>query len=309
MPRQGITLTDIHAAEQRIRPYIRRTPVMFAHLPSVVNGEPIPVWLKLENLQVAEQVDTRGVLNFVLGLSEERRAQGIVTSSWSVGVALAYTGYALGFPVVVFLPKPISGGDTLARLEQWGPRIVRRGTQWTETLGLAQEFADAAAMLFLHPFSEPTLIAGQGTVGLEILSDVPRLSHLLVCADRASVALGGIALAVKVLAPNVRVIGVTGGDRKGPSPLRRSGDRPIRPPPIARVTSDLLRSYVDRRIVVTDEEREVTLQTLWSTTSISAGPFGATAATAALCGRVAVPSEQGVCALVGASGEEGLFLD
>ena len=316
-PRAGeVTLERVQEAAERIRPYIRRTPIMQAWIPSPFEDKLIPVWLKLENLQVGGEVDARGVLNFVLSLPPEEREKGVVTASWGgVGSALAYAGHRLGFPAKVFLSGPAATREKLAVLERWGAEVVVRGSTWSTTHGIARHAARAADMAYLHPFAEPALIAGHGTVALEILEDVPDLSMLLVQGDGGGVTVSGAAVAAKELSPDVRVIGVevdrvarlhhciTNG-RLADFPTSRGY---LGPPRVARINYDLVRRYVDEVVVVTDEERQDTLRVLWSEMEVSAGPFGATAITAALWGRVSTPPRGNLCAVVGAAGEDGLF--
>lgn len=310
-----VTLAEIKAAENRIRHYIRRTPVMLAHIPSLVTGRRVPIWMKLENLQVGEDAATRGVLNFVLGLPDEQRARGVVSAAWGgIGPALAYVGSRLGFPAFIFLSKRAAYPERLARLERWGARVFTRGARWTTIDAMARRFAEDAGMTYLDPFSDPAVIAGHGTIALEILEDIPHPSVMLVSGDRGGITLAGSALAVKETAPDVRVIGV---EVDHIARLRhclsagRITDFPttagyVGPPRIARVTFDLVRSYVDDVVEVSDQERKNTARTLWTAVEVSAGPFGATAVSAALYGRVPTPPNASICAIVGASGEMGL---
>lgn len=311
-----LNLDDIKAAADRIGPYVRRTPIMHAWVRPLVGGPLRAVRFKLENLQVGGEVDARGALNFALSLSDEQRARGVVTASWGAsGSALAYAAHRLGFRATVFLSGPAVTREKLALLEQWGARVVVKGSTWSSTHREARRFADTAQMVYLHPCAEPALIAGQATAVLETLEDVPDLTTLLVSGDGGGVAVSAAALAAKQVRPTVRVVGVELArvarlhhclqiGRLSDFPTDRRYFGPPRPAPLC---FDLVRRYVDELVQVTDDERTETLQTLWGDLEISAGPYGATAATAVLWDRIAVPETGSLCAIVGTSGEEGLF--
>lgn len=313
---QPLTLERVQEAAERIRPYVRRTPIMHAWLPSLASGEAIPLRLKMENLQVGGEIHTRGVLNFVLTLSEEQRARGVITASWGgVGTALAYAGHRLGFPATVFVSGPALSQEKQALLERWGARVVVKGADWTATHRRARALAEATGQAYLHPFAEPELVVGNSTVVLEILGDEPDLTALLVSGDGGGVALSAAAFGLKSLAPTVEVVGVevdrvarlhhcVGTGRLADFPL---SNQYFGPPRVSRICFDLVREHVDRIVLVTDREREESLRVLWSEMEVSAGVIGATAVTGALWGHVVLPKEGGVCAIIGSAGEDGLF--
>jgi threonine dehydratase len=307
---------QIRQAAARIGPFVRRTPILQAWIRPLVGGPLRSVRFKLENLQVGGQVDVRGALNFALSLPEEQRARGVVTTSWGgIGSALAYAGERLGFPAIVFLSGPAVTREKMVLLEQWGACVMVKGTSWANTQRSARQFAEKTGMAYLDPIAEPAVIAGQATAAMEVLEDVPDLAVLLVSGDGGGLSVTAGALAAKTTRPAVRVIGVE-LDRVARLhhclQIGRLSDFPtdpryLGPPRVARLCFDMVRRYVDEMVRVTDDERQKALNTLWGELEISAGPFGATAATAVLWGRVTIPEKGSLLAIVGSSGEEGLF--
>src|SRR5581483_4552958 len=137
-PIPTVDLGAVHEAQVRLRPYVRRTPIMQAWLPSMPGGATVPLHLKLETLQIAGGADVRGVLNFALSLPSEQLARGLVTASWgNVGSAVAYVGHLLGIRTTVYMVRPFASSEMIAAIERWGAEVVVQGTTWDATERIA----------------------------------------------------------------------------------------------------------------------------------------------------------------------------
>lgn len=200
-----VQLSDVLAAQELIRGVAKVTPVLQARwLAERVGG---PVFLKCENLQRAGSFKIRGAYTRISRLSDEERARGVVAASagnHAQGVALAAS--MLGARSTVFMPfgAPL---PKLAATQGYGAEVQMVGTTIDDALVAAQEFASRTGAVLIHPFDHVDIVAGQGTVGLEILEQVPDVRTVVVCTGGGGL-LAGIAVAVKAKAPQARVIGV-----------------------------------------------------------------------------------------------------
>ena len=136
--------------------------------------------LKLEALQVTGSFKARGAINAVFTLPPEQLRRGIVTASGgNHGLAVAYAGWATGVPATIFLPRSVAA-DKIAKLDAWGARVVMSGEVWDDSNRAALQHAETEGLAYIHPFADPEVIAGQGTIALEILDEAPDLDTLLV---------------------------------------------------------------------------------------------------------------------------------
>jgi len=312
----AVDLGAVHEAQARLRPYVRRTPILQAWLPSTPRAEAIPLHLKLENLQVAGGADVRGILNFALSLSSDQLARGLVTASWSnVGSAVAYVGHLLGIRTTVYVVRPFAVRESVAAIERWGAEVIVLGTTWDATERLASEHAADRGSAYIDPFADGVVIAGNATVALDVIESIPDLATLVVPASGGGGLISGVALAAKETNPAIRVIGVevdrvarfyhslrAGHPTDVPRTARRLGPRQPEP-----INFDLVRRYVDDIVLVSDQEIVETLHVLWQELEVSASRYGVTPIAAVLKNRVSLPASGSLCAVVSASGEEGLF--
>jgi threonine dehydratase len=202
---ETVTVQDVEAARIALRGVARETPLRPARwLADKVGG---PVELKCENLQRAGSFKIRGAYTRMVRLSEEERARGVVAASagnHAQGVALAAS--MLGISATVFMPigAPL---PKVAATRGYGAEVRFIGSAIDECLVAAQEFADATGAILIHPFDHKDIVAGQGTVGLEILEQRPDVKTIVVCTGGGGL-LAGIAVAVKAVRPDVRIVGV-----------------------------------------------------------------------------------------------------
>ncbi|MER6334852.1 threonine ammonia-lyase [Streptomyces sp. NPDC001034] len=204
-PLRSVTLDDVRGAQKMLSGVARPTAMEGSrHLSQLVGA---PVQLKCENLQRTGSFKLRGAYVRIAGLLPEERAAGVVAASagnHAQGVALASS--LLGVHATVFMPQ----GAPLPKISatrEYGAEVRLTGHVVDETLAAAEAYAARTGAVFIHPFDHPDIIAGQGTVGLEILEQCPEVRTIVVGVGGGGLA-AGIAVAVKAIRPDVRIIGV-----------------------------------------------------------------------------------------------------
>ncbi len=201
-----VTLADIEAAADRIKDRVRRTPCLRARFlrEPLHRGE---LLLKLESLQVTGSFKARGANNAVLQLDDAALKRGIVTASGgNHGLAVAYAGRASGARTVIYLPE-ITPAAKADKLRAWGAEVAIEGAVWDDANDAALARAERDGLSYIHPFSNPADIAGQGTVGREMLKQSSHIDTLLVAIGGGGL-ISGIASAAKAIKPGIRVIGI-----------------------------------------------------------------------------------------------------
>ena len=256
------TLDDIRAARDRIGGDIIHTPCTR----TVVFGDVVPgqLHVKLENLQRTGSFKDRGSLNRLLHLDEEERRRGVVTvSAGNHAQAVAWHGGRLGIPVTVVMPEtaPLI---KVSNTRRYGATVIQRGTVLDDAAEEARRLMGEKGLVLIHPFDDPRVIAGQGTIGLEIVEQCPNVDTVVVPVGGGGLA-SGIALAVKSLKPGVRVIGVEAAAAASARASRDAG-RIVRlssaetladgiaTKRIGEHTFRMLEELVDDLVVVSEEE-------------------------------------------------------
>jgi threonine dehydratase len=218
-----VTIEDVKAARALLEGVIRDTPVQGSRpLAERVGG---PVWLKCENLQRAGSFKIRGAYTRISRLSAEEAARGVVAASagnHAQGVALAAS--LKGIHSTVFMPEgaPI---PKVQATKAYGAEVRFHGASVDEALQAAKAFAEETGAVLVHPFDHADIVAGQGTVGLEILEQVPDVRTVVVCTGGGGL-LAGIALAIKSTRPDVRVVGVQ-AERAAAFPASLAAGAPV----------------------------------------------------------------------------------
>lgn len=200
-----VTLADIEAAAGRIAGQVISTPCLPSRTLSQIAGAEI--YLKFENLQFTAAFKERGALNRLLQLSEPQRAAGVsAMSAGNHGQAVAYHAKRLGIHAVIVMPRH----TPFVKVEQTkghGAEVILHGDTLSEAAAFAADITAARKLTFIHPYDDPAVIAGQGTLGLEVLAAVPQLDTLIVPVGGGGL-ISGIATAVKAKAPRMEIIGV-----------------------------------------------------------------------------------------------------
>jgi threonine dehydratase len=199
------TLADVRDAHDRVRAHIVRTPTLFSKTLSSITGA--NVWLKFENLQFTAAYKERGALNTLLQLSETARAKGVIAASaGNHAQGLAYHAGRLGIPVTIVMPTT----TPLVKVQMTrghGANVVLHGEGFDVAFAHAQQIMEAQGLTFVHPFDDPSIMAGQGTVAIEMLEDAPQLDMIVVPTGGGGL-LSGIAVAAKGIKPEIEVVGV-----------------------------------------------------------------------------------------------------
>ncbi len=200
-----ISIRDIQAARERIRNAIRSTPAPYSETLSREAGNTL--YLKLENLHVTGSFKERGALNRILTMTAEERARGVIAASaGNHAQAVAYHAGKLGVRAQICMPlfTPLV---KVAATRNWGAEVILYGENFDEANQEARRRCDAGGLVFLHPFDDPQVIAGQGTIGLELLDQIPDLEAVVVPVGGGGL-IGGVACAIKESPPEVRIVGV-----------------------------------------------------------------------------------------------------
>ena len=257
-----IEAADIHAARGRLAGTIYETPCPYSETLSALTGA--RVFVKLENLQMTGSFKERGAANLLLQLSPDERRRGVVAASaGNHGLAVAFHAARLGVSAVIVMPEWAPLAKVTAARRR-GAEVVLHGDNFDEAYARAREIEAARDLVFVHPFDDPRVIAGQGTIGLELLEQVPGLDAVLVPVGGGGL-LGGVALAVKTERPAVQVIGVQAQEVPGMASALAAGTRVTVPAAttiadgiaVRRVgehTFDLARRHADRVVTVAEEE-------------------------------------------------------
>jgi threonine dehydratase len=199
----SVTLDDIHAAADRLRGHIERTPCRPSRTLSQIAGA--QVWVKFENLQFTAAFKERGALNKLLLLSDAERKRGVIAASaGNHAQGLAYHGQRLGVPVVIVMPR----GTPMVKIEHtrgFGAEVILQGETYDDASAYARELCAQRDLVFVHAFDDADVIAGQGTIALEMLEDAPELEVLPVPIGGGGL-IAGIATAAKTLKPDIRIV-------------------------------------------------------------------------------------------------------
>jgi threonine dehydratase len=252
-----VSLSDIEAARNRVAGLVRRTPAFESADVSARLGR--RTILKLEALQIAGSFKVRGVFNKVLGLTEAERARGLVTvSGGNHAIALAKVAGTLGIDALVLMPK-VTPRFNIDLTEKYGGR-VELCEDAAEAFRKAEDYG-RAGMLFVHPYDDPAIIAGHGTVGLEFAEDFPDLTHVFMSIGGGGF-IAGSAAALKAKNPSLVVYGVetTGAQTmtealKADAPVTIHGTslaRTLGAPFATERTLSATKQFVERIIVVDD---------------------------------------------------------
>ncbi|MGV9778898.1 threonine ammonia-lyase [Streptosporangium sp. NPDC003464] len=262
MSHPQVTYDDVVAAREFLADVALRTPLLHSHVLSDAIGG--PVHLKCENLQRSGSFKVRGAYVRIAGLSEGERARGVVAASagnHAQGVALG--SGLVGARATVYMPEgaPL---PKVAATRSYGAEVVFAGHTVDVALASAKEHAERTGAVFIHPFDHPDVIAGQGTIGLEILEQLPEVGTIVMSLGGGGLT-AGVALAVKSLRPGVRIVGVQ-AERAAAYPASLAAGRPVMVQPAATMADgiavgrpgelpfELIHYLVDSVVTVTESD-------------------------------------------------------
>ena len=310
-----IDIGDVEAARERIAPYIRKTPTIALDQLQQPVDTSARVTLKLELLQVTGSFKARGAMNRLLGAPREEVENGIVTASGgNHGLAVARTAHAVGVPATIFVPETVSPSK-VEKMRKWNAEVRIVGDAWAASNEAALAYAKESGGAYFHPFADPLVVAGQGTLGLEILDQIPDMDVILVAIGGGGL-ISGLSTALRARKPDVRIIGV---EPTGSPTLKASVDAG-HVVTLAEVTSkvptmacqrtderifEIVNRNIGEFVLVSDEAMADAARWLWFEMGIAADLSGA--ASLAALRQVAGTLDPGlnVCALVCGAGPEG----
>ena len=311
-----LTVADVQMAAERIASYVRRTPLIGARC---LKENPFPeceLLLKLECLQVTGSFKPRGATNKLLSLPEADVRRGIITASGgNHGLAVAYAGWLAKTRTTVYVPENVSP-DKKKKLAVWGATVEVCGHHWHEANREALAVAERDGLTYFHPFADPAVIAGQGTVALEVLEQAPELDTLLVAIGGGGL-ISGVALTAKAIRPSLRIVGIepTGAATlyesvKAGRVVELSGIT-TRVPTLAAlrtepVNLEIVQRYVDDIVLIEDDAMREAARWLWFEMGLAADMSGAAGIAALLSGKVRPKIGEKVCVLVCGAGPDGL---
>lgn len=202
---QPPTIEDIRAAAERIKGAVIRTPMLISRTLSEIIGA--EVWLKFENLQFTAAYKERGALNKLLQLSKEERARGVIAASaGNHAQAVAYHAKRLGIPATIVMPES-TPTVKVTQTAGHGATVVLYGKIVDDAFAKARELALEKGYIFVHAFDDPQIIAGAGTLGVEMLEDAPELDTIVVPIGGGGL-MSGVAIASRAIKPDIELIGV-----------------------------------------------------------------------------------------------------
>ena len=274
-------LTDIEAARARLEGVARVTPVYRSDTLSQTCGR--EVYLKAENLQRTGSFKIRGAYNKISLLSDDQRAAGVVAASaGNHGQAVAWAAREKGARARVFMPQDSSMAKVDAT-RHYGADVELTGPAFEEALEAAEAFVAEAGATFVHPFEDPAIMAGQGTIGLELVDQVPDLDTVLIPIGGGGLA-SGISLALRAVKPELRIVGVqaAGTLPDGPGYTIADGIAVKKP---GELTMSILGRTLDEIVSVTDEEISAAIVLLLERTKLVVEGAGAVGVAALLAGK------------------------
>lgn len=300
-----INLEKVYCADYALKNVIRKTDLIFA--PNIVKNENI--FLKTENLQVTGSFKVRGAFHKVNKLSQEERQKGIIACSagnHAQGVALA--AQKLGIKAVICMPE----GAPISKVEatkSYGAEVVLKGETYDDCYNYALELQKEKEYTFIHPFDDEDVIAGQGTIGLEILEQLKDVDNVVVPIGGGGL-ISGIAYVIKTLKPTCKVYGIQAEKADAMYESYLSGERietktsstfadgiAVKKPGIN--TFEIIKKYVDEVITVTDDEIATAILTLMEKQKLVCEGAGAVSVAACMFGKIDLKNKNTVCVLSG----------
>lgn len=300
-------LSDIIHAQTVIKNIVKRTPLERSKSFSAMTGA--QVYLKLENLQSTGSFKVRGAYNMISQLSKEQLSKGVLcASAGNHAQGVAYAATKLGVKSTVFMPVFAPPLKVIAT-RSYGAEVILTGDSFDDAFNAAMEYGAKHGTTFVHPFNDPRIIAGQGTVGLEIFDQLDQIDAVLVPIGGGGL-IGGIAIALKQLNPNIRIIGVEADGAQSMKVSIESDEIKVlnsastiadgiavKSP--GNLNFEITKQYVDELVVVNDSEISQTTYMLLQRAKILAEPAGVAAMAAVMFNKVDVAGKNVVAVISG----------
>jgi threonine dehydratase len=263
-----VSLRDVEAAAATLAGFVKRTSFEHSRTMSDITGANI--WLKFENLQFTATFKERGALNRLAALSADQRQQGVVAASaGNHAQGVAYHAARLSIPATIFVPV----GTPTVKIEntrRHGASVIEGGATLEEAAGLARAYGEKGGLTYIHPYDDPLIIAGQGTIALEMLAAMSDLDVLIVPIGGGGL-ISGMAVAAKALKPGIEIVGVQATLYPSMYNVIKAQSLPMRGDTLAEgiavkapgvITSEIVRALVDDIVLVTEQDVERALSLL-----------------------------------------------
>lgn len=306
---QAIELRDLYVAKHAISGYARRTPLVYS--PTLSTQTRGSIYLKLENLQETGAFKVRGAANRILQMTPEERGRGVIAfSTGNHGRALAWVGKQLGVRVIVCVPESVLPHKVEA-MRALGAEVRVVGADQDSAEAEAMAMAEREGLSWVSPFDDPWVIAGQGTIGLEILDELPQVDVVLAPLSGGGL-LGGIALAVKSASHRIQTVGVA--MERGPAMVASlAAGKPVQLPEEPTLadslvggigldnhyTFELVRRVVDKTVLVSEAEIAHAMVYALKEEKVVVEGGGVVALAALLAGKLEVAGKTVACVVSG----------
>lgn len=308
---EKVTFDMIKEAAETIKGSVKRTQIIECPTMEKLTGN--KVFFKLENLQKTGSFKVRGALNKIMHLTEEEKARGVIASSagnHAQGVALGATNLGIKSTIVMPGTAPLS---KVVATRGYGAEVVQVGTVYDDAYKKACEIQAETGATFLHPFDDPYVIAGQGTIGMEIIEDLEDVDMVIVPIGGGGIA-SGIAKAVKSLKPSVKMVGVEAENAASMLEAVKQGcPCTIKTTPtiadgiaVARagqLTCEMIRDYVDEIVTVSEDDIARAILFLMEKGKVVAEGAGATPVAALLAGKIKEQGQNICCVISGGNSD------
>lgn len=300
-------MREFEEARERIRSFIHRTPCHPLQDLSEEMGQEI--FLKLENLQATGGFKLRGNLNKLLSIGKGKLTNGVVTaSSGNHGLGLAYSSRILGIRAIVVVPEK-TPRNKVEKLRHYGATLIFEGEYYDQAAITAMKIAEETRALYVPSFDDPDIIAGNGTIGLEIFEDLPEIG-LYICPIGGGGGISGSGLALKTLNPDIKVVGV---EAEGAASMKASLEAgfPVSLPEVktkaegiavsrpGNLPFHIVKDLVEEIVTVSEKEMESALRYLVSRGKIVTELAGTAAVAALLAEKIAPRDSPAVCLITG----------
>lgn len=310
-----IDLAAVKAAALRIQGRVRETPMLALNPLKSSFSATGEIVAKLECLQVTGSFKARGAVSKLLSLDNASVKRGIITASGgNHGIAVAYAGWIAGAKTTIVTPRNVSPLKA-EKIRAWGANLIIEGDYFEECARVVEGLVASQGLTYLHPFADPMVMAGQGTVALEMLAQDPDIDTILIAIGGGGL-ISGMAVAAKALKPSIRLIGVEPVGAPTMHAALAAGkvvaldQITSRVPTMSAKSTDAMnfavaREHVEKIVLVEDDAMLEASRHLWFECGLAADLSGAASLAALSTGAYVPAKDERVCALICGAGLEG----